>query len=47
MSAQTVPAGPILPVKAGQNPSRLFKMFAALSATNEAILRINSKAAGL
>jgi hypothetical protein len=39
MSAQTVPAGPILPVKAGQNPSRLFKMFAALSATNEAILR--------
>ncbi|HET7491531.1 MAG TPA: EAL domain-containing protein [Bradyrhizobium sp.] len=41
MSAQTVPAGPIHPVNAGQ--SRLFKMFAALSATNEAILRINSK----
>jgi diguanylate cyclase (GGDEF)-like protein len=43
MSAQSVPADLILPVNAGQNPSRLFKMFAALSATNEAILRINSK----
>jgi GAF domain-containing protein len=43
MSAQIVTAGPIFPVNAGQNPSRLFKMFAALSATNEAILRINSK----
>ena len=43
MSVQTVPTGPILPAKAGQSLPRLFKMFAALSATNEAILRINSK----
>jgi diguanylate cyclase (GGDEF)-like protein len=43
MSVQTVPSGPILPAKAGQSLPRLFKMFAALSATNEAILRINSK----
>jgi diguanylate cyclase (GGDEF)-like protein len=43
MSVQTVPSGPIIRTSAGQTPSRLFKMFAALSATNEAILRINSK----
>ena len=41
MPVQTVLSGPI--VAAGQTPPRLFKMFAALSATNEAILRINSK----
>jgi len=43
MSVPTVKSGPIVPANAGQAPPRLFKMFAALSATNEAILRINSK----
>jgi diguanylate cyclase (GGDEF)-like protein len=43
MSAQTFLSGPVLPVSVGQTPPRLVKMFAALSATNEAILRINSQ----
>ncbi|HZE54146.1 MAG TPA: EAL domain-containing protein [Bradyrhizobium sp.] len=43
MSAQTVLSGPVHPVSVGQTPPRLVKMFAALSATNEAILRINSQ----
>jgi diguanylate cyclase (GGDEF)-like protein len=42
MSAQTAPPSPADPANAGQEPSCLVKMFAALSATNEAILRINS-----
>jgi len=41
MPVQTVLSNSV--VAAGQTPPRLFKMFAALSATNEAILRINSK----
>jgi hypothetical protein len=41
MPAQRVLSGSV--VAAGQRPPRLFKMFAALSAANEAILRINSK----
>ncbi len=43
MSAQTLPSSRIQPASTGQPPSRLVTMFAALSATNEAILRINSK----
>ena len=43
MSEQTVPLRPIILADVGQAPPRLFKMFAALSATNEAILRVNSK----
>jgi len=43
MSAQTFPSGHVHPPCTGQPPSRLVRMFAALSATNEAILRINSK----
>lgn len=42
MSMQTLPSGRLKPASAGQTPSRLIKMFAALSAANEAILRINS-----
>ncbi|MGZ5870598.1 MAG: bifunctional diguanylate cyclase/phosphodiesterase [Bradyrhizobium sp.] len=40
MSAQTAPSVQL--ASAGQTPPRIVKMFAALSATNEAILRINS-----
>src|SRR5579863_3488465 len=43
MSAQTLPSGRVHPASAGQPPSRLVRMFAALSATNEAILRVNSQ----
>jgi diguanylate cyclase (GGDEF)-like protein len=42
MSTQTLPSGPLKAASAGRKPPRLVKMFAALSATNEAILRINS-----
>jgi diguanylate cyclase (GGDEF)-like protein len=43
MSTQTISSGPLKLARAGQKPSCLVKMFAALSATNEAILRINSR----
>jgi diguanylate cyclase (GGDEF)-like protein len=43
MSTQTNPPGPPKLGKVGQKPSCLVGMFAALSATNEAILRINSR----
>jgi hypothetical protein len=43
MSSQTISSGPLKLARAGQKPSCLVKMFAALSATNEAILRIKSR----
>ncbi len=43
MSVQTVPSGRINPLCGGHTLPRLARMFAALSATNEAILRINSQ----
>jgi diguanylate cyclase (GGDEF)-like protein len=44
MSTQTPPSPqPVLPVSADHALQRLAKMFAALSATNEAILRTNSR----
>jgi len=43
MSAPTLPSGRVNPACTGQPPPRVVRMFAALSATNEAILRINSK----
>jgi diguanylate cyclase (GGDEF)-like protein len=43
MSTNIAPSISTNPVNAGQTPPRLFKMFAALSATNEAILRVNSQ----
>ena len=38
-----MPLSPTNPLADNQKPSRVVKMFAALSATNEAILRVNSK----
>jgi len=43
MSVQHPPSSLLKLARAGQKPSCLIKMFAALSATNEAILRINSR----
>ena len=43
MSVHMVPCCPGAPPSAGQTIPRLVRMFAALSATNEAVLRINSQ----
>lgn len=43
MSARTAPSGHVNSVSGGPTTPRIVKMYAALSATNEAILRINSQ----